>query len=394
MPFPLKYRKQIAPDQYPYATPTLLLPSLVLHAHGFYQRAEECYAQAERFDPRNPLWPYLTGDCFAYAGDPGKGLECFRRAVDRSKMHPIVQLRLGEALFEQGQFDEAAIQFREVEERHPDEPRAQLGLARVSLARNDAQASVSHLQKCIAQTGDIPRACSLLAQAYHMLGEQDLAADAQKRAASQKEAHVWPDPWLDQVVFRMTGIAGLGRRATALYRAGRGAEGQTLLEELVRRYPDSAKARGGMGRLYLLRGQLAAAEPHLREALRMDPNLVEVRYYLATALMQQQKCEEAAVEFRQVVEQQPDHGEAHLKLGQCLYTLSDKPGAARALQDAVRYEPHNLKARKNLGVVHFELQQYAEAVAQLELAAALDSSDSQIQSLLTRARSMVERPSP
>lgn len=365
---------------------------LVLHAHGFYGRARECYAQAERFDPKTPIWPYLSGDCCTFEGDPKEGIDDFRRAADRSGVDRTMRLRLGEAILEQGRFEDAKVLFLEVARRDPDEPRAQLGLGRVAFAQGDAQASVAHLQKCLGKTGNIPRACTLLAQAYHVLGEQALAADALARASETKEPHTWPDPYLDQVVFRMTGLAGLGRRATALYRVGRGEEGQALLEELVRRYPESAKARGGLGRMYLLHGQPTAAEPHLREALRVDADLIEVRYHLATALMEQQKCVEAVAEFRQVVERQPDHGEAYFKLGQCLYTLNDKSAAAAALKDAVRYEPQNLKARKNLGALYFEMRRFSEAVTHLELAAALDPEDSQIQSLLARARGLAEKP--
>ncbi len=363
--------------------------AIVLHAHDFYADAKQCYTQAERLDPTNPAWPYLLGDCYCYEGDPTReAIPHFRRALSIAGQNPTARTRLGELLTEAGEFDEAEALFREVLVDDPGEPRAHLGLARVALTRGNARAGLTHIHNCIARAGDIPRACTLLAEAYHVLGEHDLAADAHKRATKHTEPFFWPDPFLDLMFARRTGFSALSRKATALYKANRGSEALVVLEELARRYPDNPLARNGLGRMYVLINQPAVGEPHLREALRMDPDLVEARYNLASALMQLEQRGEAVVELRRVLEQQPHHAEAHLKLGQCLYLQNDKVGAAVALRDAIRYAPNNAKAQKNLGVVLFELRDYADAVIHLELATTLAPDDQQLASLLTRAKSL------
>jgi tetratricopeptide (TPR) repeat protein len=246
------------------------------------------------------------------------------------------------------------------------------------------------LHASLAKTGDTAKGCTLLAEVYHELGEEELAADAKRRAARQTEPFGWPDPYLERMHAHQTGLTGLGRRATQLLKAGRGEEGQKILEELVRRYPDSAKARAGLGRMYVLRNLPAEAEVHLREALRLDPSNNEARYHLATSLLRQKKLTEAVTVFRRVVEAEPDQADAHLKLAECLHRLGDKEAAVRSVAEAVRFEPNNFLAQKNLGVVLVELKRYQEAIKPLELADALKPNDPQVTSVLARARALAE----
>ena len=83
-------------------------------------------------------------------------------------------------------------------------------------------------------------------------------------------------PYLFELESRRTGIIGLGRRATALYRVGRGQEGLLLVKELVNRYPDSPDALAGLGRMYVLLGEPAQGEPHLQRALELRPKATDV----------------------------------------------------------------------------------------------------------------------
>jgi tetratricopeptide (TPR) repeat protein len=362
---------------------------MTLHAHELHLPAKQCYATAERYDPANAAWAYLAADCEFYAGDPAVSLEHFRRAAERGG-EPVVRVRYGEALFDNGRVDDAEAAFRHALTASPDDPRAHLGLARVLMERGRPRDALDHLTRCLARADASTKAWSLKAQAHHELGEGEAATAARSRVNPRGEAHAWPDPYLEQVSGRQTGVIATGRRAAALLRANRGAEAQAVLEDLVRREPTAAKAQMGLGRVMVLRNQPAAAEPVLREALRLDPNSFEARFHLANALAMQGKRDEAVVEYRKVLADQPDNGEAHLKLGQCQYALGDKPAAAAALRNAVRYEPNNVLAQKNLGVVLYELKRYADAVTHLDLAATLAPADEQTKTLLARARHLAD----
>src|SRR5262245_2511579 len=73
----------------------------VLVAHDFRADALTCFAEAERFDPRDPRWPHYQG-LTLYLGDPNAALPKLRRAVELCGDNPAApRLVLAEALLNQ-----------------------------------------------------------------------------------------------------------------------------------------------------------------------------------------------------------------------------------------------------------------------------------------------------
>ncbi len=358
---------------------------LSLHGHGFHAQGKACYQTAERLDPANPAWVYLAADCDARLNDKSAAIEGFRRAGFRTNAHPAANLRLGELLLEVGQFDEAERVFKDIHRFAPREPRAHLGLARVELNRNNLRGSLTHVHNCLAQTGDIPLACELLAEVYYQLGERDLATDARRRAGGPTSWVAWPDPYLELLADRQTGVSVIGRRTTALLKVGRYTEAEAMLADLVRREPTSAKAQAWYGRTLVLMNRNEEGERHVREALRLDQNFAEAWFYLGVALANQSRYTEAVAEFKKLIDVQPDHVDANVKLGQCYYILGNKAAAADALAVAVRHMPNDGKAQRNLGIILYELGRYSESVTHLVRAAELLPEDGTIPGLLKQS---------
>ena len=80
------------------------------------------------------------------------------------------------------------------------------------------------------------------------------------------------------------------------------------LEEAVRRNPDDAAARFFLGACHLLSGRMPAGIVRLEEvvALGESPHLEEARLYLAKALVQEGRLDDAAAELRRVLELRGD----------------------------------------------------------------------------------------
>src|SRR6185436_4531522 len=82
----------------------------ILALHDFAFEADFCFAQAERFAPKEARWTYLRA-LLKSGENPEAALASFRRAAQLCGDLPAPHLRYGEALVERGRIKEAAEQF-------------------------------------------------------------------------------------------------------------------------------------------------------------------------------------------------------------------------------------------------------------------------------------------
>ena len=113
----------------------------VFYANELEAQSGVCFAQAERFEPNNPRWPYFRGWPVLNRGDRRGALPYFQRAADLAEaafyVNDAPRLLLAETLLALGSPDEAEEHYRRVLARHPDDVRAHYGLGLLAMARDD-----------------------------------------------------------------------------------------------------------------------------------------------------------------------------------------------------------------------------------------------------------------
>jgi Tfp pilus assembly protein PilF len=114
---------------------------------------------------------------------------------------------------------------------------------------------------------------------------------------------------------------------------------------------DAAHLHYSQGVGLLSSGDLLGAKAELREALRLQPDLVQARFSLGTALYLGGDIDSAIDAYRTVIRQQPDLAHAHLHLGIALMVAHDWAGAQAALRTAVSLQPDSVPGHYNLGLV-------------------------------------------
>jgi tetratricopeptide (TPR) repeat protein len=158
-------------------------------------------------------------------------------------------------------------------------------------------------------------------------------------------------------------------RGQALLARGEMAAAASALREAARLQPDLIAARTDLGRALYALGDLDAAVEELRAALRRQPDAVDARLALATALVARQEWPPAREELERVLRAQPDRLEARYVLGVVRYAQGDAAGAIEAYRRVLALDPSQHDARYNLALVLKLARREAEATPEFLAAA-------------------------
>lgn len=355
---------------------------MVLLAHGFYDQSRSCFEVAERYDRRDPRWPYLQ-TIVSGTAVPETAIPALRRAMARGDQL-VPRLRLGEMLFEQGEIDEAERLFQWVLERNPRDARAELGMGRIAHARGRLPEAAEHLKRSIELAPRIRSTHALLTEVYHRLGDEAAAARSRQVMKDLPETRVWPDPFLEEVHNHEVGLFVLVRRATEYKKAEELRASEAVARKAVRLHGDAPRALVALGTALVLENQPDEAAPYLARAVALAPDDPEARYFLGVAQAQQGKFTEAVSSLRKATELQPGNAASYFQLGQCLYKAGNTDDAIEAWRSTLKYDPEHVAATKDLGLLLVSQNRESEARPYLEKARALAPDDEAITEALRR----------
>jgi len=354
---------------------------MVLSIHDILPEADLCFAQAERFEPREARWPYLRG--LARSGDdPGAALPSLQRAAALCGDLPAPHLRLAELLIERGRLDEAEAEIRPVLQRDAKDARALLGLGRIAAARGQLNAALDYLKQSIQYAPDVKASHTLLGTIEQRSGNQATAEEAFRRAAQLPEAHVWPDPFLIEINRLRTGLTAMADNAESWLKQGYVTNAVALMQQAVVQYPDRMQAWLVFGKALRQGEKLADAEHALRQAVQLDPNSVAARTELGSALFAQAKYSEAEANYREAIRINPNLAEAWFNLGLCLMNRRDPAHAIEAFQNATRFKPDLTYAYIRWGQALGRLQRVPEAIEQMQHALRLSPTNQDAREML------------
>lgn len=115
-----------------------------------------------------------------------------------------------------------------------------------------------------------------------------------------------------------------------LYTQGRYDDAQKLFEGLKTLDRNSYYGYAGLGAIYLQRGDFAAAEAELRQAIELDPGQACLRANLFEALFRQSKLDEAVAAYESARELDPrGENESVNRAGHLIAALADLATGAR-----------------------------------------------------------------
>ncbi|MBC7855821.1 MAG: tetratricopeptide repeat protein [Pirellulaceae bacterium] len=342
-------RAQTLVGKHPRAAPAWGQYAMVLQAHGFSDAAQICYAAAASLEPKNPLWPYLRGYLYNQSPEgPEAALPYFRLAASRSPPDSMAQMRLADTLLETGRLDEAEVEYGKVLAVHENDELAQLGLAKLAVARQQYGEALKYLEPIAESPGARNKVSGMRARAYDRLGDRSAADRERQRLAELPEDAVRADDPALQIFQMAVGVDAELGKARALLDQKQYQETIMALENLVHRYPESYDAWNALGSARGMVNDPVGAERAIRKSLQLSPKNAKGWLNLGNVLLWQERFQESEDPINKSIALNPKSGPAHFALGECRQGLGDPTGAAKAYREAIRLAPNHRQARERL----------------------------------------------
>ncbi len=358
---------------------------MVLFAQDLYDDCIAIFAEAERLDPKDVRWPYYRGLALILH-HPDEGIAALRRAQELAPGDLGVTLRLAEEYFKLDRIEEADALFSELLADFPDNPRALLGRGQVLSRRNQWQEALGPLQTAAQHPTCRRTARVALAETYLRLGNS-AAADVERRRAAEVAADVpWPDPILAAVKDLRTGLQPRIDQALYLRDTGQLQEAAAVMADVLRDHPESDEAHLTMAKVLIRGNVMPEAARELRRALDLNPDLVDGHFLLAGTQMVQADYTGAERSYDRALELKPTHALAHYGLGECRRKLGQRAKAMDSFRAAIRYRPDLAAAHLELGALLLEDGKLDEAISHLDDAVRLESGNERARKLLETAR--------
>jgi tetratricopeptide (TPR) repeat protein len=287
---------------------------MTYEGNDLHAQARECYRQALRLEESARRWARL-GTVSSRLGAVEEGLGALRRAIELEPSYAPSHWRLGNQLFDAGEFDQALASYQEAARLDPSFTGAWTGIARVFLMREESERALELLERLSASNPGHAHVQKLLKAAYVQAGRLDEAEAL--TVAWSANASPGKDPW--QAEFRPYLGKPLLERAREHLEAGRPAEAVALLEPFLAEGSEDWNAHGYLAWGYFLLGRLSEARAVLDAALARDPDNALVLRVLSSVQEKSGEAQAALATLERLLAADP-HDEqaraAHARLTQ------------------------------------------------------------------------------
>jgi tetratricopeptide (TPR) repeat protein len=161
------------------------------------------------------------------------------------------------------------------------------------------------------------------------------------------------------------------RKALTLLESREFDEAKKLCLDVIKHIPDLMYANHALGLIASTQQDWPAAETWLRKAVKADPKNAEYLTNLGSALLRQDKIDEAIKQFEAAIAEAPEHAAARIGLADALHEKNDPAASVAYFEDAVRREPNAPGPITHLGKALIDAGRHKEAVDTLLKAMAL-----------------------
>ena len=317
-------------------------------AHLLTDLAVQCYRNAVRLAPEEFEWIYLLAIARELQGaEADEVVELFDRALSLRPDYAPALVRLGDALWRRGLYDEARAEFDRAITLAPGIATAHRRLGQVALTQGDVQEAAKHLARAITLEPRDLAAYSGLSRALMRLGQTERARAIRARAVGlEPVTHLDDVVYARRVFMRNASSSGAFARATAAVRHGDFAQAAIDLEIVLESRPNDGSVHYWMGLARRRLGQEAAAVRHLSRAIEIDPAMRAAHLELGHALRERDRHAEAVERYERAASLGPLDADGLHGLGLALEALGQAAESTAAFRAAAELDPGHPAAER------------------------------------------------
>jgi putative PEP-CTERM system TPR-repeat lipoprotein len=339
-------------ERAPQAPLTAYFQGLVEYRRGRFDQAADIIQPLVSASPDTPQFRSALGAIHLARGELGQAEQQFLAVLANSPRDPAAVKLLAETRLRQQRPEAALSALRSVEAAAAEDPQIGLLSGVANLLTGNTEQGVLYLQQAAALDPTNELLKLQLARAYLAAGRSADASALLQGAFSAGTAGL---------------EAAMLRLLAAIPQGGDGA-GDAAAQDLLASFPDEPRALTAAAMYFQLRGDSARARELFERAAARETDGAVARMFVAAALVQDGRREDAEQLLRRVVEQQPENGQA-------LNALAELALARGALDEGAelltRAADHSDTVLPRLALVQLRLRQgdLAAAKEQLERAA-------------------------
>jgi tetratricopeptide (TPR) repeat protein len=329
-----------------YAEATCYL-GIALHDAGFFEQAEEAFSRALELARKapNPLSRILVDKLEGKSFDLPLVRELRAIVVENTEFENNV--KEGASAFNRGDFRRAAELFSTAVGSKPGYPDIHCRLGIALLECDEVEEARVAFEKAVELNPEYVEAIYYLGVALAYCGD-----------------HVSSKSWLERAVSINSSYAdvhcqlGLARLSLGELEGARDS-----LQRAIEISPHYAKAHYLLGLVLHAVGDEDGAAGELKQALRIQPNLFAAGMDAGLHAMYERKWEDAERIFQHLAESQPQpqHADVLCMLGAACLESGRLEDARRHLSEALELNPDFVEARKRLALVHYREGDYGAA---------------------------------
>jgi len=338
-------------------------------AVGENKNASDHISAALKFQPDNPGYWQRSADIRIGNNDISHAIEDLKKSTAIENKDPDIWIKLADLNRRMGNISEAYKNFKTAGEIDPDNIDFASKEINFLLDQKDYKAAEFRAVQILENDNNNHNVQILLAQVQAKQGKFEMALDT-LAAASKKN----PENTLlrleklkirkerdntEEVLPDLISLAETNPNHPAvlttltdwLIQMNRIKEAEITAQSILRNSPENASVHLMLGRLQKKKGQLDQAVAHLSDAIAYDPMLIDAYIELGKTYQERNDLEQAISIYQRGTKVNASDPRPYFYAGIALKECKDYVGAEKMLKQAKRYDPHDTRISRQLGVI-------------------------------------------